>query len=308
MNISKIIAAGTLATSLAFAQDDDVWPGDMPAEEEATEQVEEETQEAAPEVAQEEPAEEAQEEAEPVRPQRRTRNTVQANNQRENNSYSQEAAQVAAQDNSYNEQPKSTPKNEFGVGIRGAFNYNMMYGLGEEWYVYNDSEEDIAPSGIGFEAGLAIRLQLLPFMQFTPEVLFEYAELSQEDGSMERTFKQMSVEIPLLLRVTPIDKLYFVAGPNLEISVSDEAELESGVMKNAAGEFHHQFPEEIERKGFQFGITVGAGYYIFEGFSVDFRYNWGMSDVYEGYIIDKANELSSGKQMTFKFGLGFWFM
>jgi hypothetical protein len=306
MNISKIIATGALATSLAFAQDDDVWPGDIPDEEQATEQAEEEPQETAQEVAQDEPEESVREEAEPAKPQRRVRNNTQANNQRE--SYNQEPAQVAVQDNSYNEQPKSAPKSEFGVGIRGAFNYNMMYGLGEEWYIYNDSENDIAPSGIGFEVGLGIRLQLLPFMQFTPEVLFEYAKLSQEDGSMERTFKQMSVEFPLLLRVTPIEKVYFVVGPSIELNVSDETKLESGVMENAAGKFEHDFPEEMNRKSVQFGITVGGGYYIVGGLSVDFRFNWGMTDVYEGYILSEETELTSGKLNTFKFGIGYWFM
>jgi len=217
------------------------------------------------------------------------------------------ASCLFAQQDEATQQAKPAQK-DFGVGIRGAFNYNMMYGLGEEWYIYNDSENDIAPSGIGFEVGLGVRLQLLPFMQFTPEVLFEYAKLSQEDGKMERTFKQMSVEFPLLLRVTPIDKVYFVVGPNIELNVSDETELESGVMENEAGKFEHTFPEKMDRKGVQFGITVGGGYYIVGGLSVDFRFNWGMTDVYEGYILNEDTELTSGKLMTFKFGIGYWFM
>ncbi|MBR6316926.1 MAG: PorT family protein [Fibrobacter sp.] len=215
------------------------------------------------------------------------------------------ASCLFAQQDEATQQAKPAQK-DFGVGIRGAFNYNMMYGLDNDWNVYSDNDDDDTPSGIGFEVGLAVRLQLLPFMQFTPEVLFNYAGLSQDDGTMERTFKQMGVEFPLLLRVTPIDKLYLAVGPNIELNVSDEVKLESGTMENEAGTFHHDFPEAFERKSVQFGLTFGAGYNIIDRLSADFRMNMGMTEVYKGESL--LISLKGGKLMTFKFGLGFWFM
>ena len=203
------------------------------------------------------------------------------------------------------QQAEPAKKSDFGVGVRGAFNYTTMYGLDNDWNVYGESD-DTPPNGLGFEAGLAVRLQLLPFMQFTPEVLFNYAKLTQDDGKMERKFKQMGIEFPLLLRITPIDKLYLAAGATVELNISDEAKLESGVMENAAGKFEHDFPEDYDRKTVQLAFTFGVGYNIVAGLTADFRMNMGLNDVYEGESL--LIDLKGGKQMTFKFGLGYWFM
>jgi hypothetical protein len=143
-------------------------------------------------------------------------------------------------------------------------------------------------------------------MQFTPEVLFNYAKLTQDDGKMERKFKQMGIEFPLLLRITPIDKLYLAAGATVELNISDEAKLESGVMENAAGKFEHDFPEDYDRKTVQLAFTFGVGYNIVAGLTADFRMNMGLNDVYEGESL--LIDLKGGKQMTFKFGIGYWFM
>ncbi|MCR5377627.1 MAG: PorT family protein [Fibrobacter sp.] len=213
---------------------------------------------------------------------------------------------------------KKSEPSFFSVGVRAAYNYNTMFGLSDEWNIYADDAEE--PSGNGFEGGLAIRLQLLPFMQFTPEVLFNYTKLTQDDGDTDREFEQMGVEIPVLLRVTPIEWVYLVVGPTIEFNVSDEEHLNSGEMDAAGDKYYHEFPEGYDRKAVQFGLTLGiGGYAIPNRLSFDIRLNLGMfNDVYEGrtlkdssgkeYKGSKLIDLSGGKQMAFKFGLGFWFM
>lgn len=221
-------------------------------------------------------------------------------------------------------QEANTQKPGAGVGIRAAFNYNMMYGLSDEWNVYAEEDDD-TPAGIGFEGGLVARLQLLPFLQFTPEVLFNYTNLKQDDGDTDREFKQMGIEIPVLLRVTPIDKIYLAIGPTFEFNISDEEHLNSGDMEVLGEKYHHEYPEGYDRNTLQFGLTMGFGYYIVNRVSVDVRLNLGLSEVYEGKLLyDKDGnpkmdpltgeqakgsqliDLSDGKQMTIKFGLGFW--
>ena len=195
-------------------------------------------------------------------------------------------------------------KNNVSVGVRAAFNYNMMYGLDDDWNVYADDAD--APSGIGFEGGIALKLQVLPFMQFTPEILFNYGSLSQDDGDIERDFTQMGIEIPLLLRVNPVAGVFLTVGPTFEFSVSDKEEIDFGTMTNGAGSFTHKFDEGFDRKAFQFGLTLGAGYNITDHFYADFRMNLGLTDVYEGE--SALVSLDGGKQMTIKFGLGYWFI
>jgi len=192
-----------------------------------------------------------------------------------------------------------------GVGVRAAFNYNSMYGLSDDWNVYADDAD--APAGIGFEAGLAAKFQVLPFMQFTPEVLFNYAALSQDDGDITRDFKQMGIEIPLLLRVNPLMGLFLTVGPTLEFNVSDEEKVDFGTMTiKGVGNVTHDWDEGFERNSFQFGLTLGAGYYFMDQFYADFRLNMGFTEVYKGESI--LVDLSGGKQMTYKIGLGYWFM
>ncbi len=193
---------------------------------------------------------------------------------------------------------------DMSVGARLAFNYNMMYGLADDWNIYADDAD--APSGIGFEGGLAIKMQVLPFMQFTPEILFNYASLNQDDGDITRDFTQMGIEIPLLIRVNPVAGAFLTVGPTLEFNVSDEEKIDFGVMKNGAGSFTHKFAEGFDRKSFQFGLTLGVGYYFIDQLYADFRMNMGFTEVYEGE--SPLVSLSDGKQMTFKFGVGYWFM
>ncbi|MCQ2054802.1 MAG: PorT family protein [Fibrobacter sp.] len=191
-----------------------------------------------------------------------------------------------------------------GVGIRIAFDYNTMIGLSDEWNNYADNAD--APAGIGFEGGLAFRLQLLPFMQFTPEVLFSYTNLKQDDGDCEREFKQTSLQVPVLLRVNPIKGFFLTVGPSFEFNLSDDEHINSGEMKAAGDSYYHEFPEGYEKNSVLFGLTLGAGYNIMDWFYADFRVNLGMSEAYKGESL--LISLDDGKLMSFKFGIGFWFM
>ncbi len=312
MNISKIIAAGALATSLAVAQED-AWPTDEQTEEQTTEQAEEQAA----------PAEEAEQASEAAEPQEKVTNNnvnVQVNNQVtnnnnsiniqiNNNSNNQETNQVAIQNN-YNEQPKSSLNGKAGFGIHGDFNYSALTGLAQDW---NMGDETDAPAGIGFDVGLRGRLPLVDYLQFVPEINFHYALLIQEDETAERKFTQMDLEIPLMMRATVLDMLYITAGVQLTLNLSsdvklDEADVEIG---GGLGTINFSYEEEIEQKGFGFGIVFGAGFFIMERLSIDAALVLGLTDVYENKEEDESRilvKMDGGKQVTFKAGLGIWFM
>lgn len=224
-------------------------------------------------------------------------------------SFAQQADTTIQDDSSIQSQsPKKSSLGDFGIGIRAAFNYNSIYGLNDDWNVYADESDP--PSGIGFEAGLAGRMQIFPFLQFTPEFLISYSKLEQDDGDKgDREFSYYSFEIPVLFRVTPIPLLYLTAGPQLEFTLSDKASYNSGKMTpgdGSAGSFYHKFPEEFNRKSFLCGLTFGAGVSIIERINIDARMHLGFTEAYKGD--SKLISLKKGKIMGFRAGLGFWFI
>ena len=146
--IWTLVASTMLVASVAFAQDDF---DDMDqSAEQYTEQEQAEFQ--AEDQAGEAPEEESSEAS-----------TVQNNNQVTNQTNIQQANQVNIQNNYYaqaNEAPAEDPiqsraaESRIGFGIRGAFDYGMMYGFSEE-----DDDIDQTPRGVGFEGGIIYHIK-----------------------------------------------------------------------------------------------------------------------------------------------------
>ena len=295
MNISKIIAAGALATSLAFAQED-AWPEDEQTQEQTAEQAEEQAA----------PAEEANSEA--AEPQSEATAQAEASEPAPAPAADEPADTQAA----YAEAPQkqSTLNGKTGFGIHGDFNYSTLTGLAQDW---NMGDETDAPAGFGFDVGLRGRIPLVDYLQFVPEVNFHYAQLVQEDETAERKFTQMDLEIPLMMRATVLDMVYITAGVQITLNLSSDVKFEEEDVEigGGLGTLDMSFKEDIEQKGFGFGIVFGAGFFIMERLSIDAALVLGLTDVYENKEDDEDAifiKMDGGKQMTFKAGLGFWFM
>ena len=129
MNISKIIAAGALATGMAFAQED-AWPADEPAEEQVAEQAddsaaqqdeaapaEESAEQASAEQASAEQASEPEPQAPAPQPTSETSSPAYAND-----------APVASEPREAN-----TINSKMGFGLHANFNYSFLNGLAQDW-------------------------------------------------------------------------------------------------------------------------------------------------------------------------------
>ena len=302
MNISKIIAAGALATSLAVAQED-AWPTDEQTEEQTTEQADAsassatEAEEADSEAA--EPQSEATAQTEANEPAPAANEQADTQSAYNDNAYAASAADAP--------QKQSTLNGKMGFGAHVDFNYSFLNGLAQDW---NMGDETDAPAGIGFDAGLRGRIPMADYLQFVPELNFHYAELTQEDEVAERVFKQMDLEIPLSIRATIMDMLYISAGVQLTLNLSSKVTFEEFAIDigGGLGTLDMQFNEKIEQAGFSFGLLFGAGFFIMERLSIDAAFMLGLSDIYPECESDLIESMDGGKQMTFKAGLGFWFM
>ena len=209
----------------------------------------------------------------------------------------------AQEGESTNQKKQATELAMFGIGARLAVGYGMIWGLEDDW---SGGENDENPGGIDLEGGAMGRIVLTPVLQFTPELLFRYANYSQDDDLGERKFKQMNVEIPLLVRAVATPKFYAYIGPQLGLNLSSDVSLKAKVAdKVSGGTTTHSVPEKVEQTSFGFGIAVGAGYFVIDKLALDFRVGFGLSELYpdsKGGFID----LSGAKDLSFKFGLNYW--
>ena len=212
------------------------------------------------------------------------------------------AALVFAQEAS--ETGAKTAAPAIGLGARFAIGYGMIWGLEDDW---SGSENDENPGGIDLEGGAMGRIVLTPLIHFTPELLFRYANYSQDDDFGERKFTQMDLEIPLLIRANATPKFYAYIGPQLGLNLSSDVTLEANVSaKVPGGSSTHSISEEIEHAVFSFGVAVGAGYYVIENLAIDLRVGFGLSELYpdsNGFV-----DLGGARDLSFKLGVNYWIL
>ena len=197
-----------------------------------------------------------------------------------------------------------------GIGAHADFNYSYLIGLPQDWYLGDDAD---APSGIGFDIGLRGRIPMASILQFAPEINFHYAQLAMDEEGCDHKFKQMDLEVPLMMRALVKDRFYVAAGVQLSLSLSNEVSLEQEDIKLGAGlgTTNFKYKENVEQAGFGFGLAFGVGGFVMERLSIDAGIVLGLTDTYpdvdpeENDLIDS---MDGGKQMTFKVGAGFWFL
>ena len=200
-----------------------------------------------------------------------------------------------------------------GFGVRGAFDYGMMYGFSEE-----DDDVDGDPKGIGFEGGVALRIQMIPNLFFTPEVNIAYISTSHKYiKEYNRSYNSLDLEIPLLIRGMIMDKFYVTAGPQANITLSSDADIDP--VKNKVLNITAETQEKVEQTTFTFGLAAGAGFNIVEGLFIDLRYYMGLMDLYPDVkTLDDIDNIEGedyslvsmkgAKMMKFKVGLSYWFI
>ena len=319
--IWTLIACTLMAATVSFAQDDFDYEAteQTEVESEATEQSEDQASD------QSEAVEEQAEDAASVQTAKQDNNQVanQTNIQQanqvniQNNYYAQAETDKAEEQADNNSKPKRAERSTFGFGVRGAFNYARMYGFKED--PENDSDIDGVPTGIGFDAGLMFRIQMIPNLHFTPEVNFAYSSTSHSYLDKDRHYISTDIEIPLIIRGVVGDMFYVGAGPQINFNISNEADIDA--TENQWGITEDK--ENVESAKFSFGLTAGAGINVVEGLFVDLRFYLGVTelfpdvkslDEYEaGEKVQEGDNFSfismkGAKMMKFKVGMSYWFI
>ena len=304
--IWTLIASTMLVASVAFAQDDydyadqseEQYTEQEQAEIQAEDQASDASEEEQPSVA-EEPAP-SQPVAAPISSQANVQEPEPANTEEDNSA----------------QEPAPRQVNRFGFGLRVAFDYGRMFGFKED--MDNDSDISGSPSGIGFEAGLMVRFQMIPNLFFAPEVNVAYISTNHEYMGSERKYNSVDLEIPLLMRGIVADRFYVTGGPQVVFSMSSKAEIEP--LKVTSVGITKESEEKIDQATFGFGIAAGAGFNIYEGLFIDLRYYMGLTELYPDVkSMDDFNDgdvaegdfyminMSGARMMKFKVGISYWF-
>jgi len=193
-----------------------------------------------------------------------------------------------------------TPTEKVGVGARLGLGYSYIWGLSDDW---NQGDDEDTPAGVTYEGGIQGRYAINNIFQFTPELLFSYAMLTQEDDGYDREFTQMDLTLPLIFRAKLHDRAFASIGAVPGVSVSNNVKLNASVNGLAASS--HKVPENIDQATFNLGVMIGGGYYVIKNLSVDVRIYMGVLELYpdaESLLID----LDGARLMSFKLGVNYW--
>lgn len=207
------------------------------------------------------------------------------------------------------EQAASKQKSPVGVGAKVAFDYGMIYGMDDE-----DDDVDGSPSGLGFDAGLMLRVMLVNNFYFAPEFNFAYIKTEHKYLNALRSYTRMDLEIPLMLRGVVADRFYATFGPQLGLNLSSDNKI------RVQGS---NLPEDFDQTFFEFGIAVGAGVQIAQGFFFDLRVYMGLTELFPDvdYLWDddfskdpskskgwSSIDMAGAKNLKFKAGVSYWFI
>lgn len=200
-------------------------------------------------------------------------------------------------------------KSTVGVGAKVAFDYGMIYGMDDE-----QDDVDGSPSGMGFDAGLMLSVELTNNFYFAPELNFAYIKTEHKYINTTRRYTRMDLEIPLMLRGVVAERFYGTFGPQLGLNLSN---------KNKAEAIGMEISEDFDQAFFEFGVAVGAGVKVAAGLFVDLRIYMGMTELFPDvdYMWDdnfdkdpskttgwSSIDMSGAKNLKFKFGISYWFI
>ena len=207
------------------------------------------------------------------------------------------------------------------IGVNATFIYGYFWGFENlSDYGYEN------PTGFGGEFGVAGRFTMTEGLQFSPEISFRFFNVKHKDGddneSEELAYNQMFIDIALYLRGVLGNGFFLEIAPQIAINTSAE-------FTNNGSEEDYKTFNNVEQSVAEFGLNVGAGYFILDNLSVSFRWYMGFNElfpdvktyeeVFEAESLDENGNIKKGIKysqinlkgahtMMFKFGVTYWFI
>ena len=194
----------------------------------------------------------------------------------------------------------------FNVGARAAANFGTAWG---------DDAKD-AKWGVGFNAGVALKIDILPVITIIPGLEVDYRRVGEEenysDGTLyeyvtDGTYGMWYLDVPVLARVKLMPLVYLNAGVQFSFNLSANFDYDETETSITTGE-SEKISDDISVSKFvntmDIGLIVGAGVSLLDKLDIDFRLVLGLNSYMdendEGYSV-------SMKHMRMQAGVIYWF-
>jgi hypothetical protein len=173
-------------------------------------------------------------------------------------------------------------------GVRAVFAMNS--------FSTGDSKKDEKINmGTGGGVGVVANFPITGAIAFSPEANFLYRTLfkvseSEGGGSYEYYISEYAVSIPLMLQIMPITgvPIHFAGGVQIDLPFNTIEYEEASY----GGQSESRDKAIDDRRTFDFGIAVGAGYRILPNLEVDLRAVIGLTP-----LTTDSDDKSSYKQL-----------
>ena len=185
-------------------------------------------------------------------------------------------------------------------GIKGGMNVSSLS---------NDAGLEDSSSKIGFNAGVFLNAPLAANFSIQPEVLYNNLgskvtltdfDINNDNYTAEYSRHLDYISVPVMFQYNATPSFYLEAGPQFSFLLDARDKYKS--TKN--GSTTDSDTRDLNKDAFNtfdFGLGLGAGYWITPKLGINARYNAGFTDIY------KENNGDSVKNNNFQVGLAYKF-
>ena len=184
-------------------------------------------------------------------------------------------------------------------GVKGGLNVSSI----------SNTEDLLAPvldadskSKIGFNAGVFMNMPLTADFGIQPEILYNNlgAKMTADDGKGNSGSLKLNLDyisVPVMFQYNATPEFYLEAGPQFSLLVSSKLKTEANGKTETSSDV-----DKDDFNSFDFGLGIGAGYYITPQLGVTARYVAGFTEISKENPTD--NKL---KNNVFQVGLAYKF-
>ncbi|NMM48197.1 porin family protein [Marinigracilibium pacificum] len=174
--------------------------------------------------------------------------------------------------------PTGINAQDIGIGIKGGMNFATI----------NSSTN--FDNRTGYQAGVYLRFGKSSRLAIQPEILYNTKGASFQDEEIKIDY----LSVPVLVKFGVIGPLYIEAGPQISFLTNSVREVDTGD-KQALEDF---------MKSSEWAIVAGVGAEVGR-FQLSARYDWGISEIDDGFQFEDLYADNSFKNSTFTLSVGF---
>lgn len=184
------------------------------------------------------------------------------------------------------------------LGVKAGVNSSKITG---------DDYDDVK-SRTSFNVGLLAEIPITERFSFQLEVLYSGQGFDVQENDQDNIFDtddnveyQLDyIQVPLLLKVYLVQGLSIEAGPQFGFKIHEELDYQP----NSDGGDVEINEDDSYIKDFDTSVALGVAYKFNNGFFVNSRYTFGLTDIFEE---DTILENVDAKNVVWQFGVGFMF-